>query len=102
MIPDPNNFGGEIKVFRPETGGWQTVPFSHHYNENSRIIGAADMAEAIIAGRPHRSSGELAYHVLEVMLAFEKLGKEGGIYQVKSTCEKPLALKVGSVKGILE
>ncbi len=102
MVPDPNTFGGEIKVFRPETAGWQTVPFSHHYNENSRIIGAADMAEAILAGRPHRSSGALAYHVLEVMLAFEKLGKEGGIYQVKSTCEKPQALRVGLTKGILE
>ena len=110
MVPDPNNFGGEIKVFRPEikeekrpeTAGWQSVPFSHSYNENSRIIGAADMAEAIMSGRPHRSNGDLAYHVLEVMLGFEKIGKEGGIYQLESTCEKPAALKVGSIKGILE
>ncbi len=29
------------------------------------------MAYALTCGRPHRASGELAYHVLDVMQAFE-------------------------------
>lgn len=102
IVPDPNTFGNEIKAFRPEMGGWQVMPYSHHYNENTRIIAAAEMAHAIATGKPHRASGELAYHVLEAMLAFEKIGKEGGIYLMESTCEKPAALKIGTPKGLVE
>jgi len=34
----------------------------------------ADMASAIREDRPHRASGELAFHVLDVMAAFEEAG----------------------------
>ena len=51
---------------------WRDVPLTHGYTENSRGMGVADMASpAIREGRPHRASGELAYHVLDVMAAFE-------------------------------
>ena len=43
---------------------------------NLRSLGLADMAAAIRADRPHRASGELALHVLEVMEAFAPLGRE--------------------------
>ena len=51
---------------------WRDVPLTHGYAENSRGLGVADMARAIREGRPHRASGELAYHVLDVMAAFEE------------------------------
>ena len=41
------------------------------------ILGAADMAQAIRSGRPHRASGALAFHVLEVMEAFQTSSDSG-------------------------
>ena len=46
---------------------WSEIPLTHLYAENSRGLGVADMATAIVSGRPHRASGDLAYHVLEIM-----------------------------------
>ena len=54
------------------------MPTQHAYaDDNYRIIGVADMAQAIRDGRPHRASGALAYHVLEVMLAFQTSSDAG-------------------------
>jgi hypothetical protein len=51
------------------------------------------MAEAIAEGRPHRASGELAYHVLEVMHGVHDASASGVYYQVKSTCTRPEPLE---------
>ena len=68
-VPDPNRFGGEVEFFAPG-GTWQAIPLTHGYAEdNCRILGLVDMAVAINQGRSHRASGELAFHVLEVMEA---------------------------------
>ena len=47
------------------------------------------MAEAVAEGRPHRASGELAYHVLEVMHGIHDASASGTYYQLKSTCARP-------------
>jgi hypothetical protein len=47
------------------------------------------MAEAIVEGRPHRASGEMAYHILEVMHGFHDASASGQYYNVKSTCTRP-------------
>ena len=53
------------------------MPTEHAYADgNYRIIGVADMAHAIRSDRPHRASGELAFHVLEVMEAFQRSSDE--------------------------
>ena len=76
-MPDPNWFGGEIEL-ATATEDWREVPTEHAYADgNYRIIGVADMAQAIRSGRPHRASGELAFHVLEVMEAFQRSSDEG-------------------------
>ena len=41
-------------------------------------MGVADIARAIHEGRPHRASGELAYHVLEVLLALSGQSGQSG------------------------
>jgi hypothetical protein len=51
------------------------------------------MAEAIVEARPHRASGELAYHVLEVMHGIHDASASGVYYQVKSTCPRPEPLE---------
>lgn len=101
-VPDPNTFGGPVKVFRRGSGEWKDMPLSHIYTENSRSIGAADMAIALQTGRKHRCSGELANHVLEIMLAFDKSSKSGARVYMETTCDRPEPLQMGLEPGEVE
>jgi hypothetical protein len=83
-------------------GDWQEVPLSHPNNENSRSIGVADMAYALRSGRKHRASGELTYHVLDLMHAFHEAQQNAAFVDLGSTCERPAALPVGLAPGHLE
>lgn len=102
QVPNPNTFGGPIKVFRPGNEGWQDAAFTHLYPTNSRGIGVADMAHAIRTGRPHRCDGVLAYHALEIMHAFEKSSNEGRTVELKSTCNQPAPFPLGLLPGVLD
>ena len=100
-VPDPNTFGGPVKVCRPGAD-WAEVPLTHIYSENSRGIGVADMASGLLSGRPHRTNGELAYHVLDLMHAFHDASREGRHVNVESTCQRPAPLPLGLRKGQLD
>ena len=91
-----------MKLFRRGSGEWKDMPISHIYTENSRSIGAADMAIALQTGRKHRCSGELANHVLEIMLAFDKSSKSGARVYMETTCDRPEALQMGLEPGEVE
>lgn len=101
QVPDPNTFGGPVKVFRKGYEDWQSVPLTHLYTENSRSIGAADMACALRSGRQHRVNGELANHVLEIMLSFDKSSQLGKKVELATTCERPAPLPLGLEPGEL-
>lgn len=101
-VPDPNTFGGEVKVFRPGMDGFQSVPLPFIYTQNSRSIGIADMAKAIVDGRPHRASSELARHVIEIMFAFERSSAEGRKVAIESTCQRPAPWPLGLTDGELD
>ena len=101
-VPDPNGFGGPVRVRRAGDAEWREVPLSHGYAENSRGVGVADMAYALRSGRPHRASGSLAYHVLDVMHATLDSPREGRHIEVESTCERPAALPMGLRHGLLD
>jgi predicted dehydrogenase len=62
------------------------------YTENSRGLGLADMAEGIRTGRAHRASGELAYHVLDIMHAIHDASAESRHVLLESTCARPDAM----------
>ena len=51
--------------------------------------GLADMASAIEQGRPHRTSPEFIYHLLEIEVGLEQSAKTGQPYEMTSTCERP-------------
>jgi predicted dehydrogenase len=96
-LPDPNTFGGPVQLFQPGMETWAEVPLSHPYSENSRGLGVADMAAAIATGRPHRASGELAYHVLDVMSAFDESSAADAHVMIGSRCERPAPADAGMV-----
>lgn len=101
-VPDPNSFGGPVKIFRKGYADWENVPLSHRYIEDFRSIGVAEMAHAIKLGQTHRASGELAFHVLEIMLAFDESSRGGGKTLLQSTCPRPAALPLGLDDGELD
>lgn len=100
-VPDPNGFGGDVVVKRKGNKEWEKLPYSHIYTDNMRSIGVADMAHAIKNKRANRTSGSLAYHVLDVMLAFEDASKAGKKIKIESTCDQPTPLPMGLINGKL-
>ncbi len=102
QVPDPNTFDGPVRLFRPGFDGWKEVPLAYGYRENSRSIGAADMAMALKENRPHRANGALANHVLEIMLSFDKSSKLGRKVDLATTCERPAALPMGLEEGQID
>ena len=102
LVPDPNFFGGEIARAVPGEG-WEEIETRHPYADgNYRSIGVADMAHAIRAGRPHRASGDLAFHVLEVMEAFGRSSQAGAFIDITSRPERPAPLPADLRLGELD
>jgi len=101
-IPDPdpvhgaNIFQGEVWYRTRDTSrwshqprlqgrdAWQVAKNTHGLNKDSRGIGLIEMADAIRNGRTPRCSGELAYHVLEVMYGILDGPKSGRFVDVES------------------
>ena len=99
QVPDPNCFGGEVRIWRPGYEEWQPMPPAYGYSDNSRGLGLADMARAISGGRPHRASGELALHAVEVMEGFLKAAERGATVAIGSAPERPVAFPLGAREG---
>jgi len=99
-VPDPNTFGGPVRVWRSGGDAWTDVPLTHPYTENSRGLGLADMAQALRSGRRHRATGELGGHVLDVIHAFLDSSEGGRHVEVASTFDRSEPLPAGSPAGL--
>ena len=91
-LPDPNTFGGPLRVRRASDKEWQELPITRPYDVNSRGLGLADMVVAAAEGRAHRASGELAYHVLDVMQSVLDAASEHAWLEVESSVARPAAM----------
>ena len=102
QVPDPNRFGGPIAMAQPGQD-WVDQPISHgHWDGNFRSIWVADMAYALRSGRPHRASGELALHALEVMEAFQLSSDSGRHVTIASRPGRPTPLPASLPPGELD
>jgi predicted dehydrogenase len=72
---------------------WTDVPPAGE--PRGRGVGVLEMARAIRAGGPPRASGQLAYHVLDVMLAIEESAGSGRPVKVASTAPPVTPLASG-------
>jgi predicted dehydrogenase len=68
-VPDPNTFGGPVRIRAGADKEWTDIPVTLPWAENSRGLGLSEMVDALAAGRRHRASGGLALHALEIMHA---------------------------------
>ncbi len=101
-MPDPNMFGGPVRVRRLGEADWREIPLTHAHTGNDRCLGVADLAYTLRNGRPHRANGELAYHVLDAMHAVLEASSSGQHIELTSTCERPAALPAGLPEHQLE
>jgi len=100
-VPDPNGFGGEVKLWTTKKPEWETIPLTHN-DKIGRGTGLAEMAFAGQKGkRPHRLNGELALHVVEIMEAFHTSSNAGKKVVLKSRPKQPAALPAGLAEGEL-
>jgi predicted dehydrogenase len=99
IVPDPNRFDGTVRI-SAGSGDWQAVPMAHAYgDDNWRILGLADMADAILTGRPHRADLALALHVLEVMEAVQVSADAGRRIDLAHPAPRPAPLAPGLEVG---
>ena len=82
VVPDPNNFEGELTVWgiddKPEV--IQAVGAT-----TTRGSGVLELARAIRADQPERASGEQAFHILDIMVSTIEAAESGQPVTVEST-----------------
>lgn len=116
-VPDPDSFGGQVSLFdgskleeivgavqdphpakiitmvtrRGECRNDQELlfPVDSEPRSNMRGLGVSDMAQALIDGRPARLTSEISLHVVEALNACAISAKNGGVYEMTTTCERP-------------
>jgi predicted dehydrogenase len=104
-VPDPDTFGGDVELSAnntllnihdarnvalvgtqvdwlihktgEKTFGRINYPIGNPVIANFRSLGLAEMANAIVEGRPHRCSGRFALHALAVMLGIIEAAESG-------------------------
>ncbi|MEV4163560.1 Gfo/Idh/MocA family protein [Nonomuraea dietziae] len=85
--PNPNDFTGPVRLRPTGATDWTDLPVKGA--TAGRGLGVLEMAQAIAEGRPHRASGELALHVVEVMTAILTSAEESRFVPVTSTFTPP-------------
>lgn len=100
-LPDPNTFGGPVRIRAAADKEWRDVPVTRPFTTDSRGIGVAEMGFAIRAGRPQRASGDLTVHVLEVMQAALTAAESASVIRIQSQPARPAALPEGQTEDIL-
>lgn len=89
-LPDPNRFDGDILVRRRAGDDWETAASTVATAE--RGTGVLDMARAIRTDEPHRATGALAFHVVDVMASITQSIETGAFVDVSSTVDVPAVL----------
>jgi predicted dehydrogenase len=87
-LPDPNAFDGPVRMRRGRSG-WEDVPFTSRGDQEARGLGLHDLVEALAEGRPHRASGQLAHHVVDVGRSVLAAAAKGRTLDVRTHAERP-------------
>jgi predicted dehydrogenase len=96
-VPDPNGFGGEVRLFHQDSPEWTVMPESAGYAGAGRGCGVADLAGALAAGTAHRAGGKLALHVLDVMESLLRAAASGATVPVATGCARPDPVPPGAL-----
>jgi predicted dehydrogenase len=111
-LPDPDTFGGTVSlsergadwrdfVSDDELFGARNWPFAAPDRANYRMLGIADLAQALKTGRKPRASGALALHVLDIMEAILVSGESRSPVAIEGTVAQPDLLGEEEARGLL-
>ena len=95
QVPDPNTFGGPVRIRRRDDKDWTEVPLEFGYADNSRGLGVADMIAAERKGREHRANARTAYHILDVMHSILDSSESGRRLEMASSMTRPQPMPQG-------
>jgi predicted dehydrogenase len=92
-LPDPNTFQGPLRVQAFGEDDWRDLPVTG--TTAGRGIGVLDMARAVREGAPHRASGDLAQHVLELMATVTDSAERNEVIGLESSAPRVQPLPDG-------
>jgi len=111
ILPDPNFFGGELKISNKESN-WEKITTKDmllgipnkedgdNMVANYRGIGLSDMVNCILNRKKARCSIEFVLHVLEIMDGILISSKNSSIYRTSTTCKRPEFLGEEEIKNL--
>ena len=120
IVPDPNMFGGPVKICKDIGGSWtehlademylgkvNIINHSGRTNEapqqsNYRGAGLSEMIYAIENNLQHRCNGDLALHVLDLIESTIKAAENAKEITLQTTCNKPEPFKEDEIKKIMK
>lgn len=89
-LPDPNRFDGDSTLWRDDAE--EGTPHPQEGVALGRGVGVVDIVRSIRADRPERASGELAAHVLDIMLSIADAAESGSLVRLTTTASRPAPL----------
>ncbi len=95
---DPNAYTGAVTLQSGE-GEPQPVSLPEGFPAWGRGLGVAELAQAIRAGRPPRASGDLMFHVLDIMHATHDASREERHLTLESGCPRPDPFELRELLG---
>jgi predicted dehydrogenase len=105
-LPDPNSFDGDVLVRANTADRWDTVtpvlPDIGRRDTDDQMLrglGVADLV-ASLGGAPQRATGDLGYHVLEILAAVEASSRTHSVVQLESTCSRPAPLTLADWEAL--
>jgi predicted dehydrogenase len=88
-LGDWQRFDAPVELVRPDGTREPLVPATEPYPGIEWARGLLDLARALEEGRPHRTSGEHAAHMVDVLAAIDRAWRGGGEERVRSSFPLP-------------
>jgi len=99
-LPDPNHFGGNVRVRTSLDAPWHTVANVPGFEHEARGVGALELLLARQSDRPPRANGHLAAHVLEVLEGGLQALRTGRRVELDSAPDRPDALTSDELEAL--
>lgn len=87
-LPNPNHFEGPVELHRPGEDEPEEIPLTHAYT-GGRGAGVADLARAIRGDWSHRTNGEFARHVFEILSGVRESSDADGSVALDGGIDRP-------------
>jgi predicted dehydrogenase len=95
-VPDANMFGDPVELLTADDRTWRRVEPTAGYADAGRGYGLADLARAVASGEPHRASGDVALHVLEITEAVAASSASGSVVTLVTRPDVPPLVPLGA------